>query len=91
MLGHARGSDDEAAQTAGAGLAVDHLHAPGMPRVGHNPRRLAAALVGPRQATGHVDGDDVPAGADERLEAGEEVPTEGCEVEGSVGDSRSRA
>ena len=32
LLGLARGCDDEAAEAAGSGLAVDHLHAPRCPR-----------------------------------------------------------
>ena len=77
LLGRARGSYDEAAQTARARLAVDHLHPPGMPRVGHNPRCLGRGLVCPRKATRQVDGDHVATGADEWLKAGEEVPHRG--------------
>ena len=48
LLGCTRGSHDEAAQTASAGLAVDDVYAAGMSFFGQGARRLSRALAGPR-------------------------------------------
>ena len=77
LLGCARGSHHEAAQTAGAGLAVDDLYAPGMPFFGKGARRLGRALARPRDAGGYVNGDHVASCTDERLVAGAKVPHRG--------------
>src|SRR5829696_4855386 len=73
FLGRARGSDDEAAQTAGAGLAVDDLYAPGMPFLGQGARRLSCALARPRDAGSYVNGDHIAPCNGERLVAGAKV------------------
>ena len=90
LFGCAGGGHDEAAQAAGARLAVDHLDAPGMPG-SHDPRCLGRGLARSRQAACQVDGDDVAARADERLKAGKEVPHRRLRGRGQPGDSRSRA
>ena len=58
------GAEDQAAEPAGAGLAVDHLDpAPRELVLGDEARRLAGALAGAGEATGDVDRDDVAPGA----------------------------
>ena len=72
-IGDGCGDDHQAAETAGAGLAVEHLHPPGLAFVGHDAGRFARALTRARQATGDVDRDDIAASPDERLITGQEV------------------
>ena len=55
------GGEHEAPEAAGAGLPVDHLHATAMAILGQQPRRLARALAGARQAAGDVDRERRPA------------------------------
>ena len=91
LLGRARGGEDQAAEPAGAGLAVDDLDPAAVPLVRDHPGRLAGALAGAGEAAGDVHRDDVAAGFGQRLEDGEEVADRGLRGRGQIVDSRSRA
>ena len=79
------GGEDEAAEPAGAGLAVDDLDPAAVALVLDHPGRLAGALVGAGEAGGDVDRDDVAAGFGQRLVDGEEVADRGLRGRGQVG------
>ena len=67
------GGEQQQAEAAAGRFPVDHLHALPEPALGQQAVGLVGRLAGARDAARKVDGDDVPAGVEQRFPHGEEV------------------